>query len=121
MGNGNGESRLHLYGGMLLEEALQLLFGRVGFDPLLKHYDIGADSLSHGRTNPWTMERATFIVPAERSISRHFRADNSLCRIPVDAAMNTRVRSRIFNSSRRSLISRGVSTIGAAHFDAQVE
>jgi hypothetical protein len=33
------------------------------------------------------MERATFIVPAETLTSRHFRANSSLCRIPVDAAM----------------------------------
>src|ERR1700733_5475562 len=35
----------------------------------------------------------------------HFRANSSLCRMPVDAAMKTKVLSRIFNPSKRVLIS----------------
>jgi hypothetical protein len=58
------------------------------------------------------MERATFIVPAEKLMSHHFRANNSLCRMPVDAAKNTRVLSRIFKPSKSVLISPGVNTTG---------
>jgi hypothetical protein len=58
------------------------------------------------------MERATFIVPAEKLISPHFKANSSLCRVPVDATMKTKVLSRIFNPSKRVLISPGVSTTG---------
>jgi hypothetical protein len=58
------------------------------------------------------MDLATFIVPAEKLISLHFRANSSLCRMPVDAAMNTRVLSRIFNPSRRVLISAAVRIAG---------
>src|SRR5436309_963686 len=51
------------------------------------------------------MDRATFIVPAEKLISPHLRANSSFCRMPVDAAMNTRVLSRIISPSKRILIS----------------
>ena len=45
------------------------------------------DSVLHGPTKPCTTERATFILPAGELISLHFRANSSLCRMPVDAAI----------------------------------
>src|SRR6266581_3353532 len=52
------------------------------------------DSVLHGPTTPYTMERMTLIVPRSKSISPHFRPNISLCRNPVDAARRTNVRSR---------------------------
>src|SRR5436190_10582413 len=47
------------------------------------------DSVLHGPTTPYTMERMTLIVPRSKSISPHFRPNISLCRNPVDAARRT--------------------------------
>jgi len=60
------------------------------------------------------MERVTLIVPWLKSISPHFKPDNSLCRNPVVAARSTSVRSRIAKPLTNALISAGVRIIGPA-------
>src|SRR5947207_928679 len=50
------------------------------------------DSVLHGPTTPYTMERMTLIVPRSNSISHHFKPNISLCRSPVEAARRTSVR-----------------------------
>src|SRR5437899_5376436 len=55
------------------------------------------DSVLHGPTTPYTMERMTLIVPRSKSISPHFRPNISLCRNPVDAARDRK--STRLNSS----------------------
>src|SRR6266850_7674014 len=64
------------------------------------------DSVLHGPTTPYTMERMTLIVPRSKSISPHFRPNISLCRNPVDAARRTNVRSRSARPSISALIRR---------------
>jgi len=59
------------------------------------------------------MERVTLIVPWLKSISPHFKPNNSLCRNPVVAARSTSVRSRIAKPLTNALISAGVRIIGA--------
>ena len=73
----------------------------------------GDDSVLHGPTTPYTMERVTLIVPWLKSISPHFKPNNSLCRNPVVAARSTSVRSRIAKPLTNALISAGVRIIGA--------
>src|SRR5437899_4984103 len=70
------------------------------------------DSVLHGPTTPYTMERMTLIVPRSKSISPHFRPNISLCRNPVDAARRTNVRSRSARPSISALISAGTRVAG---------
>jgi len=59
------------------------------------------------------MERVTLIVPWSKSISPHFKPNNSLCRNPVDAAKRTNVRSRSARPLISALISAGIRMMGA--------
>ena len=59
------------------------------------------------------MARVTLIVPWLKSISPHFKPNNSLCCNPVIAARSTSVRSRIAKPLTNALISAGVRIIGA--------
>jgi hypothetical protein len=52
------------------------------------------DSVLHGPTTPYTMERVTLIFLWAKSMSPHFKPNISLCRNPVEAARRTKVRSR---------------------------
>src|SRR5712675_1037474 len=70
------------------------------------------DSVLHGPTTPYTMERMTLIVPRSKSISPHFKPNISLCRNPVDAARRTSVRSRSARPSISALISAGSRVAG---------
>ena len=47
------------------------------------------DSVLHGPTTPYTMERVTLIAPWAKSMSPRFKPKISLCRNPVDAARKT--------------------------------
>jgi hypothetical protein len=62
--------------GIAIFEQQALLHSRVGC--------IGTgfcdDSVLHGPTTPYTMERMTLIVPRSKSISPHFKPNISLCR-----------------------------------------
>jgi hypothetical protein len=53
------------------------------------------------------MDRVTFIVPWEKSMSPHFKPNNPLWRKPVDPARRTRVRSRMLRLSTNALIISG--------------
>ena len=70
-------------------------------------------SVLHGPTTPYAIERVTFMVPPAKSASFHFKPNSSLWRRPVDAARNTKARSRKSKTSSRALISAGVRMVGA--------
>ena len=70
------------------------------------------DSVLHGPTTPYTMERVTLILLWAKSMSPHFKPNISLCRKPVEAARRTNVRSRTSRLSTNALISLGTSTVG---------
>src|ERR1700719_3201964 len=70
------------------------------------------DSVLHGPTTPYTMERVTLIFPWAKSMSPHFSPNSSLCRRPVDTARRTNVRSRMLELSTNALISVGIRTAG---------
>jgi hypothetical protein len=70
------------------------------------------DSVLHGPTTPYTMERVTLIFLWAKSMSPHFKPNISLCRKPVEAARRTNVRSRTSKLSTNALISLGTSTVG---------
>lgn len=40
------------------------------------------DSVLHGPTTPYTMERVTYMFPCAKSMSPHFNPKSSLCRKP---------------------------------------
>src|SRR3989442_4436146 len=65
------------------------------------------DSVLHGPTAPYTMERVTLILLWAKSMSPHFKPNISLCRKPVEAARRTNVRSRTSKLSTNALISLG--------------
>src|SRR2546429_8856933 len=71
------------------------------------------DSVLHGPTTPYTMERVTLIVPWSKSTLPHFKPNNSLCRNPVDAARGTNVRSLCARPLISALISAGIKMAGA--------